>query len=43
MPLFNEMNNWMADLPIPPKYMDAITETYEQGPGDHFYVNNPVS
>jgi len=43
MPLFDEMNNWVADLPIPPKYMDAITETYEQGPGDDFYANNPVS
>jgi hypothetical protein len=43
MPLFDEMNNWAADKPIPPKYMDAITETYEQGPGDDFYANNPVS
>ncbi len=43
MPLFDEMNNWVADLPTPPKYMDAITETYEQGPGDDFYANNPVS
>jgi hypothetical protein len=43
MPLFDEMNNWVADLPVSPKYMDAITETYEQGPGDDFYANNPVS
>ena len=43
MPLFDEMNNWVANLPTPPKYMDAITETYEQGPGDDFYANNPVS
>ena len=43
MPLFDEMNNWVADLPTPPKYLDAITETYEQGPGDDFYANNPVS
>lgn len=43
MPLFDDMNNWVADLPTPPKYMDAITETYEQGPGDDFYANNPVS
>ena len=43
MPLFDEMNNWVADLPTPPKYMDAITETYENGPGDDFYANNPVS
>ena len=43
MPLFDEMNNWVADFPGAPKYMDAITETYEQGPGDDFYANNPVS
>jgi hypothetical protein len=43
MPLFDEMNNWVADLPTPPKYMDAITEVYQQGPGDDFYGNNPVS
>jgi hypothetical protein len=43
MQLFDEINNWVADLPTPPKYMDAITETYEQGPGDDFYANNPVS
>ena len=43
MPLFDDMNNWVADLPTPPKYMDAITETYQQGPGDDFYANNPVS
>jgi hypothetical protein len=43
MPLFDDMNNWVADQPTPPKYMDAITETYEQGPGDDFYANNPVS
>jgi hypothetical protein len=43
MPLFDEMNNWVADLPGPPKYMDAITETYEIGPGDDFYGNSPVT
>jgi hypothetical protein len=43
MPLFDEMNNWVADLPTPPKYMDAITEVYQQEPGDDFYANNPVS
>jgi len=43
MPLFDEMNNWVANLTTPPKYMHAITETYEIGPGDDFYANNPVS
>jgi hypothetical protein len=43
MPLFDDMNNWVADLPTHPKYMDAITETYQKGPGDDFYANNPVT
>jgi hypothetical protein len=43
MPLFDEMNNWVADVSTPPKYMDAITEVYQQEPGDDFYANNPVS
>ena len=43
MPLFDDMNNWVADVPGPPKYMDAITEVYQQEPGDDFYANNPVS
>ncbi len=41
--LWDDVNNWIADLPTPPKYMMAITETYENGPGDDFYGNNPVS
>jgi hypothetical protein len=43
MPLFDDMNNWMADLPTPPKYLMAITETYEKEPGDDIYANNPVN
>lgn len=43
MPLFDDINNWVANLPTPPKYMHAITETEETGPGDDFYANNPVS
>ena len=39
----DDMNNWVADLPIPPKYGLAITETYYKGPGDDIYANNPVS
>ena len=38
----DEMNNWMADKPGQLKYIQAITETYEQGPGDDFYANSPV-
>ena len=40
--LLDDMNNWVADLPTPPKYIHAITETYRKGPGDDIYANNPV-
>ena len=41
--ILDDMNNWYADLPSPPKYLEAITETYRKGPGDDIYANNPVS
>ena len=41
--LLDDMNNWVADLPTPPKYIHAITETYRKGPGDDIYANNPVN
>ncbi|MBI4521437.1 MAG: hypothetical protein HY701_11410 [Gemmatimonadetes bacterium] len=43
LPLLDDMNNWMADLPTPPKYLIAITETYRKAPGDDVYANNPVN
>ena len=43
MALWDDINNWVADKPTPPKFMSAITETYENGPGDDFYANNPVN
>ena len=43
MPLFDDMSNWMADLPGPLKYIMAITETYTKQPGDDVYANNPVN
>jgi hypothetical protein len=43
MPLFDDMNNWVADLPTPPKYMQAISEVYQLGTGDDIYANNPVN
>jgi hypothetical protein len=43
MPLFDDMNNWVADLPTPPKYLQAISEVYQQGTGDDIYANNPVN
>ncbi len=41
--LWDEMNNWVADLPTPLKYIQAITETYQQGPGDDVYSSSPVN
>ena len=41
--LLDDMNNWVADLPTPLKYVQAITETYRRGPGDDIYANNPVN
>jgi hypothetical protein len=41
--LWDEMNNWVVDRPTPLKFIQAITETYEQGPGDDFYANSPVN
>ena len=41
--LWDEMNNWVADLPTPLKYIQAITETYQQGPGDDVYSASPVN
>jgi hypothetical protein len=41
--ILDDMNNWVADVPTPPKFIQAITETYRRGPGDDIYANNPVS
>jgi hypothetical protein len=41
--LLDDMNNWVADRPTPPKYAFAITETYQKAPGDDIYANNPVN
>ncbi|MBI1872826.1 MAG: hypothetical protein HYS05_02920 [Acidobacteria bacterium] len=43
LPLFDDLNNWVADVPTPPKYIQAISETYRKGPGDDIYANNPVN
>jgi hypothetical protein len=43
LPLWDDMNNWVADKPTPPKYMHAISEIYQQGYGDDIYANNPVN
>lgn len=43
LPLFDDMNNWVADKPTPPKYMQAISEFYQESYGDDIYANNPVN
>ena len=42
LPLFDEMNNWVADLPTP-KFVETISEFYQQAPGDDVYANNPMN
>jgi hypothetical protein len=42
-PLFDEMNNWMADTPISPKYILSISEVRHQQPGDEIYASSPVT
>ncbi|NOW44928.1 hypothetical protein FHW96_001074 [Novosphingobium sp. SG751A] len=43
LPTLDDMNNWIADTPTPPKFIQAISELYAQGPGDDVYANNPVN
>ena len=43
LPLLDDMNNWVADLPIPPKYLMSISEVRFQQPGDDIYASSPVS
>ena len=43
LPLLDDMNNWVAGKATPPKYIQAISEVYEQGYGDDVYANNPVN
>jgi hypothetical protein len=43
LPLLDEMSNWVADQPIPPKYLLSISEVRYQQPGDDIYASSPVS
>jgi len=43
LPLFDDMSNWVADKPVPPKYMLAISEVRHQQPGDDIYSRSPVT
>ena len=42
-PLIDDMNNWVADRPIPPKYFLSISEVRHQQPGDEIYSSSPVT
>jgi hypothetical protein len=41
--LLDDMSNWSADWPGPPKYLIAITETRYKAPGDDVYSASPVN
>ena len=43
LPLLDDMNNWVADKPTPPKFIQAISEVYGETYGDDFYANKPVN
>jgi hypothetical protein len=43
LPLLDEMSNWVANQPIPPKYILSISEARYQSPGDDIYASAPVS
>jgi len=43
LPLLDDMSNWVADQPIPPKYLLSISEVRYQSPGDDIYASSPVS
>ena len=43
LPLWDDMNNWIADKNTPPKFVQAISEIYGESYGDDVYANNPVN
>ena len=43
LPLFDDMNNWVANKPISPKYILSISEVRHQQPGDDIYSSSPVT
>jgi hypothetical protein len=43
LPLLDDMSNWMADKPTPPKYLLSISEVRHQQPGDEIYASSPVT
>jgi hypothetical protein len=43
LPLWDDMNNWVANRATPAKYIQAISEIYGESYGDDVYANNPVN
>jgi hypothetical protein len=43
LPLLDDMSNWLADAPGPPKYLLSISEARYQAPGDDIYASSPVT
>ncbi|HEX4075802.1 MAG TPA: hypothetical protein VHX49_10415 [Candidatus Acidoferrales bacterium] len=43
LPLWDEVNNWIADMPTAPKYIQATSEVFEMAPGDDAYAGSPVN
>jgi hypothetical protein len=41
-PLFDDMNNWIADKAVPPKHILSISEVRHMQPGDEIYAGSPV-
>jgi len=42
-PLLDDMSNWVADKPVPPKYLLSISEVRHQQPGDELYSSSPIT
>jgi hypothetical protein len=43
LPLWDDLNNWVAGRATPAKYIQAISEIYGESYGDDVYANNPVN
>lgn len=43
LPLWDDINNWVANRATPAKYIQAISEIYGESYGDDVYANNPVN
>jgi hypothetical protein len=43
LPLWDDINNWVANRATPAKYIQAISEIYGESYGYDVYANNPVN